>query len=220
MKRNITFSIIGLLLGVWFGFMGANASFRRDASAMARTASGGAASQMPKAASVNSSSSGQSAEEQSQQMMAQTRAVMERARNNPTDFDAQLQAADQFLQIHQPDGALEFLLKANQIKPDHPDVLANLSEAYFFAQKFDDAISWARRALKQRQDYPLAKFYLMASLIEKNQNLEEAERLLAELETVKPGDQVLAQVREHLQTAKQKGQSKTVLSHGPENKPK
>ena len=34
MKRNIAFSVIGLIVGLWFGFMAANASFRRDASAL------------------------------------------------------------------------------------------------------------------------------------------------------------------------------------------
>ena len=197
--------------------MAANASFRRDASAMANLAATNAASQGPKAASVNSSSSGQLTAEQSQQMMNQTSAILTRARNNPTDFEAQRQAAEQFIQIQRPDGALEFLLRASQIKPDDPEVMGDLSEAYFFSQKFDEAISWARRALTKRQNYPLATFYLMASLVETRQNLDEAERLLAQLEAIKPGDAALAQVRQQLQTAKQeKGQAKSVLSHGPE----
>src|SRR5207248_5304865 len=139
-----------------------------------------------------------------------------RARNNQTDLEAQRQAAAQFIEIQRPDGALEFLLRANQIKPGDPDVMGDLSEAYFFSQKFDEAISWSRRALAARPTYPLATFYLMASLVETRQNLDEAERLLAQLEALKPGDAALAQVREQLQTAKQpKGQTKSVLSHGP-----
>ena len=123
----------------------------------------------------------------------------------------------QFIEIQRPDGALEFLLRANQIKPDDPEVMGDLSEAYFFAQKFDEAITWSRRALIKRPNYPLATFYLMASLVETHQNMDEAERLLAQLEALKPGDAALAQVRQHLQTAKQeKGQTKSVLSHGPE----
>ncbi len=217
MKKNITFSVIGLAIGLWFGFMTANASFRRDASAMANAAVAQTASQGPKASSVNSSSSGQLSAEQSQQMVNQTRALLDHARNNPTDLEAQLQAAEQFIEIQRPDGAIEFLLRANQIKPDDPEVLAELGEGYFFAQKFDEAITWSRRALAARPNYPLATFYLMASLVETHQNLDEAERLLAQLEAIKPGDPALAQVREHLQTAKQQpGQTKSVLSHGPE----
>lgn len=216
MKRNIAFSALGLIVGLWFGFMGANASFRRDATAMTNLAATQVAGQMSNAASVNSSS-GQPSGEQSQQMMNQTTAILDRARKNPTDFAAQRQAAEQFIQIQRPDGALEFLVRANQIKPDDPEVMGDLSEAYFFSQKFDEAITWARRAITARPNYPLATFYLLASLVETKQNLDEAERLLAQLEAIKPGDAALAQVRQHLQTARQeKGQTKSVLSHGPE----
>jgi len=55
-------------------------------------------------------------------------------------------------------------------------------------------------------------------LIESRRNLGEAEQLLAQLEALKPGDPALAQVRQHLQVAKQAGattKDQSVLSHGP-----
>ena len=65
----------------------------------------------------------------------------------------------------------------------------------------------------------MARFYLMSALIESQQNLNEAEKLLTELEaTTKakgaPADaqNALAQMRERLQAARQ---GKTTLQHGP-----
>jgi tetratricopeptide (TPR) repeat protein len=52
-----------------------------------------------------------------------------------------------FVQVQRPDGALEFLLKAQKVKPDDAETMAEIAEAYYLSQKFDEAISWARRAL-------------------------------------------------------------------------
>jgi tetratricopeptide (TPR) repeat protein len=223
MKRNLLFSSIGLLLGLWLGFMVANAGYRRELSSAANAAAVQMASQMPGAASVNSSSSGQLTPEQSQQMIDQTRVIIDRARGNPADLEAQLQAAEQFMQIQRPEGALEFLLKADQIKPNDAEIVSSIGEAYLFANKFEQAQDWSRRALKLRPDYPPAMFYLLASLVETNQHLDEAEQLVTKLEAITPRnpalDRALAQVRQQLQQARQQGagsRSKTMLSHGPE----
>jgi len=218
MNKNILFSIIGLTLGLVFGFKAANFNYRRDLTAMTG-ASAQATSQMPKAGNVTAGNSGELTAEQSQQLMNQASAIIQKARANPGDLDAQHQAAEQFMQIRRPEGALEFLINANRIKPDDPGTMADLAEAYFFSQKFDQALNWSRRALNERPNFPPAMFFLMASLVETRQNLAEAEELLAQLEAIKPGDPALAQVRQHLQAAKQeatKTKDRSVLSHGPE----
>jgi len=97
-------------------------------------------------------------------------------------------------------------------------MLAELAEAYYLTQKFDESIKWARRALQAKPGLPIANYYLMASYIETNQNLSEAERILADLETLRPGDQALAEIRQLIQKAKlDGGKSKSVLAHGPES---
>ena len=214
MKKKITYSVVGLLLGVMGGFKAANYAYRREASASANAAALQAASRLSPAAGVGQGEPGQ-------QVINEVRALIERARSNPQDFEAQRKAAEQFLQIQRPDGAIEFLVRANQIKPDDAETIGDLGEAYFFKQQYAEAITWSRRALKLRPDYPLATFYLMASLVETRQNLDEAERLLARLEQLKPGDRALGQVRENLTAAKSGGGAgppKTVLSHGPDER--
>jgi tetratricopeptide (TPR) repeat protein len=219
MKRNISFALLGMLIGLATGFKTANYTFRREKSEAVSASAAQAASRLSQASSVNSSSSPEKLPEQGQQIINEVRAIIDKARSRPQDFDAQREAANQFIQIQRPEGALEFLLRANQIKPDDIDTMADLSEAYYFKQQFDESVKWARQTLGQRPGYPLAMFYLMASLIEEKQNLDEAAQLLARLEALKPGDPALAQVRQSLEGMTGKGatpQSKSVLSHGPE----
>ena len=211
MQRNIVFSLLGLVLGLVFGFKAANSGYRREAAAATQSAALKAAAQL-------STGGGAAAGHQGQDT-GQALAVIEKARANPQDLSAQLEAVKQFMQIQRPEGALEFLVNANRLKPADPEIMADLSESYFFSQKFDEAIMWGRRALKGRGDLHVAKYYLMASLIQKKESLSEAEQLLAQLETLKPGDGALAQARELLRAAQSEakvGGAKTTLSHGPE----
>lgn len=165
---------------------------------------------------------------QSQPSNAEVMAIIERARNNPQDFEAQHAAAEQFIQIQRPEGALEFLTKAQHLKPDDPDTLAELAEANYLLQRFDESIKWAKRALAVQSPDPrsthklMANFYLMVSYVETGQNLDEAERLLAQLEELRPGDRTLAEVREAIAKSRAesvRGKAKTTLSHGPEEAP-
>jgi tetratricopeptide (TPR) repeat protein len=202
-KRNLTFAIVGLAVGLFSGFKFANANYRgeikanRDRTAAQVVREGG----------------------QSGPGMSQVQAAIEKARANPQDHDAQIQAAELFIDIRRPDGALEFLNRALTIKPNDATTLAALGEVYYLQRKFDESIKYTRQALKAQPGLPIATFYLMASLVETRQNLDEAGRLLSELERLRPGDRALAQVRqalesEGLSTSRDKG--KTVLEHGPE----
>ena len=201
MKRNVTFAIVGMTLGLVTGFKVSNYSYRAEVNAK-KMAGIGAAS---------------AAGGGNQAAMAQVQAVVARARQEPPNFEALHEAAHMFIQIQRPDGAFEFLHKAQQMKPDDAETMAELAEAYYLSQKFEEAIKWARQALVSKPGLPIANYYLMASFVETNSNLEQAERILDELEKIKPGDQALAQIREVIQKSRaESGKSKTVLSHGPE----
>jgi tetratricopeptide (TPR) repeat protein len=202
-KRNLTFAIVGLAVGLFSGFKFANANYRGEIKA---TRDRTAAQVVREGA-------------QSGPGMSQVQAAIEKARANPQDHDAQIQAAELFIDIRRPDGALEFLNRALTIKPNDATTLAALGEVYYLQRKFDESIKYTRQALKAQPGLPIATFYLMASLVETRQNLDEAGRLLSELERLRPGDRALAQVRqalesEGLSTSRDKG--KTVLEHGPE----
>lgn len=207
MKNRIGFSIIGLLLGLVVGFKWANYNFREVQGAASNA-------EIAKAAAKVTSQSNQG-----QQAME----IIRKARENPNDFDLQRQSAEQFMRIQRSEGALPFLIQANKLKPEDADVMADLAAVSYEQRQFSEAVSWSRKALAKDANHPLGKFYLMSALIESQQNLSEAEKLLTELEAATkakaaPPDaqRALAQMRERLQAAWQgKTQSKTMLQHGP-----
>jgi tetratricopeptide (TPR) repeat protein len=215
-KKAFVYAVVGLGIGLIVGFRLANDQYRKRISDATQAQALQAASQLQ--------SGGPAAN--SQEMINQTRAIIEKARQNPNDFDAQIQAADQFMQIRRPEGAMEFLLQANKLRPADNEVMSELAGAYFFQEKFPEAITWARKSLAKNQSNPPAKFYLAYSLIMSSQNLNEAEKLLTDLEASSSGApdsarQALADMRARLQQARQggakpAGDPKTTLSHGPE----
>ncbi len=218
-KKAFVYAVAGLCLGLIVGFKLANNQYRNKLSAEANAQALQAASQLP-------SGGAPANPQQSEQMINATKAVIEKAKQNPNDFDAQVQAADQFMQIRRPEGAMEFLQQANKLRPNDDEVMSELAGAYFFQEKFSDAIPWARKSLAKKPDNPPAKFYLAYSLIMSKQNLVEAEKLLGELDTTSTSApdsarEALAEMRARLQDAKQggatkPGDAKTTLTHGAE----
>lgn len=204
MKNRIGFSIIGLLIGLVCGFKWANYNYRETASAA------GKAEIAKSAAKVASQPNA------AQQAMES----IQKARENPNDFEMQRLAAEQFMRIQRSEGALPFLQQANKLRPEDADVMADLAAVYFDQRQFTEAISWSRKAITKEANHPLGKFYLLSALIESKQNLNEADKLLTELEaatTAKAAppeaQKALSDMRVRLQEARS---GKTTLQHGPE----
>jgi tetratricopeptide (TPR) repeat protein len=220
MRRKIPFLVLGLLVGLVCGFKWANYSHRREQTAAVNAQAAQAAAKLNQPGGGNSLTP-----EQSQQAINEVKAVIDQARANPNDFDLQRRAADQFLQIQRPAGAVEFLSNAIRIKPDDVETMTRLAQAHFFAEKFDESVKWSRAALKRQPDSEAATYYLTAALIVSKQNLDEAERLIAQLAAKRgANDALLTELRERLGEARQAAggappsqpQSKTMLQHGPD----
>lgn len=204
MKNRIGFSIIGLLIGLVCGFKWANYNYRETASAASKAEIAKTAAKV--ASQPNAA----------QQAMES----IQKARENPNDFEMQRVAAEQFMRIQRPEGALPFLQQANKLKPEDADVMADLAAVYFDQRQFAEAISWSRKAVTKDANHPLGKFYLMSALIESKQNLNEADKLLTELEAATKAkaappeaQKALADMRVRLQEARS---GKTTLQHSPE----
>src|SRR5262245_18538877 len=135
LKKNGSIALIGLLIGLFGGFKLANAKYRGEQGAVLNAQASRAAANL---GSPNSGGSG---------MGNQVSAMIERARANPKDMEAQLEAADQFLQIQRPQGALEYLEQATKINGEDPRVLTALSTAHLMLGNYGEATTWARRAL-------------------------------------------------------------------------
>ena len=143
-KDNFLFTLIGLLLGTIIGFFITNAI-----NQSAATMTGGQTQATQPAGSVPGGHPSVSGAGGS---MAEVQVTVENARQNPTDLEAQLKAAELFYQIQRYDQAIEFLAKANEIQPENFEVIVNLGNTNFDAGKYVEAEKWYISALAKKSD--------------------------------------------------------------------
>ncbi len=199
-RENLLFSIIGLLLGFIVGFIFASTMSQRYAAS-------------PPVASSSQSLPAdhppiQSGESQNpQQVFAQVQEAMARARNEPQNFDAQVTAARLEYQIQRYDQAVEFLLKANQLRPDNYEVVVMLGAANLEGGHYDMADKWYKIALNKKPDDVSVLASLAYMQLQRN-DAKAAEKAIANLEKVDPNNQDLPQFRERLAQMKSADNSK------------
>lgn len=192
-RDNLLFAIIGVLLGFIIGFMFASNISQREA----RVTAGPAAQDLP--ADHPPIQSGGS--QDPQQIFAQVQESMAKARNEPNNFEAQVAAARLEYQIQRYDQAIEFLLKANQLKPDDYDVLLMLGAANLEGGHYDMADKWYNIALKKKPDDVGVLASLAYSQLQKG-DAQAAETAIAALAKVDPDNQDLPQFRQRLERLK------------------
>jgi tetratricopeptide (TPR) repeat protein len=86
-----------------------------------------------------------------QAMMGQVQQIVEKARSNPNDFQAQVEAAKVFNQVGRIAETADYLKKAYAIDPNKFNELgaAGFMGQYYFEQKnYSEAESWFNRAIK------------------------------------------------------------------------
>jgi len=191
-RENILFTIIGLLLGFIVGFMYASSMSQK--AAMPATASTQA---LP---ADHPPVSGQNAGN-SQATFSQVQAALAKANTEPTNFEAQVQAADLYYQIGRNDQAIEYLLKANQLKPTDYRTVVFLGLANLDAEHYDVAEKWYRAALKMKSDDVMVLAGLAATTLQKG-DAKAAEDAIAKLEKVNPNAEDLPQFRDKLASLK------------------
>lgn len=143
-KENILFCIVGMLGGLIVGFMFANSVNQGQVGTPSTSAAA-----MPGTGGVPSGHPPMSGEDGS---MEDITVAIEKARAEPNNFDAQIKAAELFYQIQRFDGAVEFLKKAAEIKPDDYVTLMNLGNAYFDSSKFEEAEKTYTKALAKKPE--------------------------------------------------------------------
>ena len=191
-RENILFAIIGLLLGFIVGFMFASSMSQK--AAMQPAAAGALPADHPPVG-------GQQNAQNPQAMFAQVQAALEKARSEPTNFEAQVQAADLYYQIQRFDQAIEYLLKANQLKPTDYRTVVLLGMVNLDAAHYDQAEKWYRAAMKMKSDDVMVLAGLAATTLQKG-DAKAAEDAIAQLEKVDPNSQDLPQFRDKLASLK------------------
>jgi tetratricopeptide (TPR) repeat protein len=148
-KDNILFSVIGVLLGFIVGFMFANSYNQKGYAPRAQ------------APATASQTSGLPADHPAiptngvadqQGMQAAVQETIQKAKNEPDNFDAQMMAASYYYRVERYDEAIDFLMRANKIRPDDYPTVVRLGDANFDAGRYETAESWYTAALVKKPD--------------------------------------------------------------------
>lgn len=185
------FAIIGLLLGFIVGFIFSSTMNQRygPGAATALSAQNMPADHPPVGPNAGAQNPGG--------MQAQVTASLEKARNEPKNFEAQVKAAELYYQIQRYDPAIEFLLKANELRPDDYQTVVALGLVNLDAGHYDVSEKWYRAALLKRSDDVAALAGLCAATLGKG-DAKAAEQAIASLEKLDPGSEDLPQFKDRL----------------------
>jgi tetratricopeptide (TPR) repeat protein len=193
-RENILFAIIGILLGFIVGFMFASSMSQRMPEPQAANRSQAMPADHPPVGGAQNGPDPQAVREQ-------VAASLEKARNEPKNFDAQVKAAELYYQIGRYDQSIEFLLKANQIQPTDYRTVTLLGLTNLDAGHYETAEKWYRAALKMRQDDVMVLAGLAAATLEKG-DAKAAEDAIAQLEKVDPNSEDLPNFKTKLASLK------------------
>jgi tetratricopeptide (TPR) repeat protein len=145
-KENILFGIVGLLLGLIIGFMFAN-----NVNQKAAVPVQAAMKQNPNMPEGHPDISGMNPS-QTAVSAPQVQAAIEHAAKEPTNFEAQMKAAELNYQTENYDKSVEFLRQANKIQPENYEVMVNLGNASFDSGNYTEAERWYASALEKKPE--------------------------------------------------------------------
>lgn len=154
------FGVLGLIVGLVIGFMGANSLNRSAAGQVVtapstKTAAGpvGSNSALPPDHPPIGATSGEADDTGETQptggALPQVTAAIEKAKQQPNDYDAQMTAADLYYQIQRFDEAAKFYEAANKLKPSEVEPMIKAGNAYFDGEKYPQAEKWYIQALNK-----------------------------------------------------------------------
>ncbi|HYP01319.1 MAG TPA: tetratricopeptide repeat protein [Pyrinomonadaceae bacterium] len=139
-RENILFSLIGIGFGLFFGFGFASWANMRAGATL--TGDGRPAqSALPSNAVADQ-----------QRLETAAQAAVKAARENPSDYEAQMQAARASFQTERLDDVLEFLLRANTLKPDELEPVVALGNVNYDTGNYLAAEKWYTAALARTPD--------------------------------------------------------------------
>lgn len=144
-KGNISFTIIGLIVGLVVGFFAANYLNRSTA-----TQAQGTPPQMPQVLTQPNATPGPNGAGGG--MIPEVQASLDKAKSEPDNFEAQKEAGMMYYRIGRFSEAQNFLIAANRIKPDDYETIVNLGNIAFSSGKFDESEKHYSKALELKPD--------------------------------------------------------------------
>lgn len=151
-KESIMFGVFGLVVGLVIGFMGANSLNRSAAGQIAQAPVGSttAPSSNPNLPADHPPIGTTGADQPSSGApQAQVTAAIDKATQQPQNYEAQMTAADLYYQIQRYEDAGKFYEIAIKLKPGETEPLIKAGNAYFDGEKYDQAEKWYLAALQK-----------------------------------------------------------------------
>ncbi len=177
MQKNILFGIGGLIVGLIIGFLAAN-SINRSAISQQNTAQ-----TQTNAPFVNQQI--QSSDIKEQQLpsrpLPEVSEKLDRAKNEPNDFDAQMEAGNLYVKIQAFDKAQEFYNRAELLNPSDYEKIVRLGNGFFDAGKFEKAEKWYEQALAKKPDDVNVRTDLGITFVERDK--PDLDRAVKEFQT-------------------------------------
>jgi tetratricopeptide (TPR) repeat protein len=148
MQKNVLFAIGGLIIGLIIGFFAANKINRNEVSKQT------VAQTQTNAPFVNQQTQSSDIKEQQLQgkPLQEVSEKLDKAKNEPNNFDAQIEAGNLYVKIKAFDKAQEFYNRAEQLNPSDYEEIARLGNGFFDIGKFEKAEKWYERALAKKPD--------------------------------------------------------------------
>lgn len=146
-KENILFGAVGLLAGLIIGFIGTNSLNSVPAGIGAVSAEMKQNSNVPPGHPEIGGAGSKSGA-----MGPEVQAAIEKAKQSPDDFEAQVRAAEMYYQIERFDEAIPLFKRANQLKPDDRQLVVQLGNVNFDGEHYDEAEKWYMQALAKKAD--------------------------------------------------------------------
>ncbi len=150
-KENIIFGIFGLVVGLIVGFAFANSINKygvEPTSAQITSTTAGLANNpaIPADHPPIGTSAGDSAQTAP---LPQVMESIERAKQQPENYEAQMTAADLYYQIQRFEDAAKIYETAVKLKPNEAEPLIKAGNARFDAEQYEQAEKWYLRALEK-----------------------------------------------------------------------
>jgi tetratricopeptide (TPR) repeat protein len=146
MQKNILFGIVGLIVGLIIGFFVANKINRNE------TSQSTVAQTQTNAPFANKQTQTSDIKEQPVQgkPLPEISEKLDKAKNEPNNFEAQIEAANLYIKIRAFDKAEEFYNRAEQLNPSEYEKIVLLGNGFFDIGKFEKAEKWYGQALAKK----------------------------------------------------------------------
>ncbi|HEY0079031.1 MAG TPA: tetratricopeptide repeat protein [Pyrinomonadaceae bacterium] len=146
-KENVLFAIVGLLLGFIVGFFFANSVNQRAAAPRVAASTQADGTLPPGHPDVPTNGV-----KEQQNLEPAALEASRKARESASDFDAQMSAAEINYRAGRFDESIEFLLRANKLRPENYEAVVALGNVNYDAGRYEQAEKWYTAALVKKPD--------------------------------------------------------------------